>query len=329
MCQPLKASSAKTAFAIVRNEFKQVDRIIQAQMCSDVPMVHDIGQYIINSGGKRLRPLLVLLSAGALGRLLPQHIELAAIIEFLHTATLLHDDVVDHSELRRGRLTANAHWSNAPSVLVGDFLYARAFEMMVKLDSMAVMALLSEATRLIAEGEVMQLMRSCDLALTEADYELIIQRKTAMLFRASSASAAALSGCDAKRTELMALFGQQLGMAFQIIDDVLDLTVHADGLGKCAGDDLAEGKMTLPIILALKRANSIDHQGLMAALQAKDVQMLPAVCQWLHKYDALQDSRSHAQQYIDQALQYLQKLPSSDYQLALVKLTEMAVARVS
>ena len=241
-------------YQVVADDFAAVDGIIRKQLTSRVPLVEKIGDYITSAGGKRLRPLLVLLSGSALGHQGDQLRLLAAIIEFLHTSTLLHDDVVDMSGMRRGRSTANALWGNAPSVLVGDFLYARSFEMMVELGSMPVMRIISQATRVIAEGEVLQLSKVRDASTTEAIYMEVIRGKTAMLFEASSHSAATLAGATAEQCEALRTFGDQLGIAFQLVDDLLDYQGDAETLGKNVGDDLAEGKPTLPLIYTMREA---------------------------------------------------------------------------
>src|SRR3990167_2052138 len=243
-------------YRVVADDFTAVDGIIRAQLVSRVPLVEKIGDYIISAGGKRLRPLLVLLSGKALGIEGDNLRLLAATIEFLHTATLLHDDVVDMSDMRRGRSTANAQWGNAQSVLVGDFLYSRSFEMMVELGSMPVMKILSKATRVIAEGEVLQLSKIRDASTTEETYMEVIRGKTAMLFEASTHSAAALAGANAEQSEALRTFGDHLGVAFQLVDDLLDYRGDATTLGKNVGDDLAEGKPTLPLIYTMREGTA-------------------------------------------------------------------------
>ncbi|MFO8140390.1 MAG: polyprenyl synthetase family protein, partial [Marinobacter sp.] len=242
--------TAQRVHDTVAEDFSRVNDLIIQRLASDVPMVEKIAQYIIESGGKRLRPLLVLLASQATGYDKDDHLKLAAVIEFLHTATLLHDDVVDTSDMRRGRSTANAKWGNAPSVLVGDFLYARAFEMMVELESLPIMKVLSRATAVIAEGEVMQLMNVKNPDLTEAQYMVVIHHKTAMLFEASSHAGALLAGASSEQEVALRDYGKHLGMAFQLVDDVLDYQGDAETMGKNVGDDLAEGKTTLPLIHA-------------------------------------------------------------------------------
>ena len=245
----------------VTNDFEQVNKLIIEQLSSDVPLVEKIAHYIVDSGGKRMRPLLVLLTYNALfsnnaseqGN--SEKIKLAAIIEFLHTATLLHDDVVDTSDLRRGKATANAKWGNAPSVLVGDFLYSRAFQMMVQINSMPIMNILSDATNVIAEGEVFQLMNCKNPDVTEENYMDVIKSKTAMLFQAASHSGAVLANASKEQEIALRNYGLHLGLAFQLIDDVLDYSGSAEDMGKNVGDDLAEGKPTLPLIYAMKHGS--------------------------------------------------------------------------
>ena len=240
---------------LISEDFQSVNRLIQTSLSSEVVLIDQLSHYIISSGGKRLRPILVLLSAKTAGYTGKNHIDMAAIIEFIHTATLLHDDVVDASELRRGRETANAIWGNEASVLVGDFLYSRAFQMMVNVNNMRVMQILSDATNTIAEGEVMQLLHCHDPDITEAQYKRVIYCKTAKLFEAGCQLGAVLSGVDAKTEQLYIDFGKHLGNAFQIIDDSLDYTGNTEEIGKNIGDDLAEGKPTLPLIYAMQHAS--------------------------------------------------------------------------
>ena len=238
--------------AVVADEFEQVNRLIVEQLQSDVDMVENVGHYIVDAGGKRLRPLLVLLAAASLGECRSDHVKFAAVVEFIHTATLLHDDVVDISSLRRGRPTANAEFGNAPSVLVGDFLYTRAFQLMVQLDSMDILRHMADTTNTIAEGEVLQLVRAGDAGTSEDQYLDVIIRKTAILFAAGCYGAAAISGCEEARRQSLQRFGLNLGIAFQIIDDVLDYEGDPQAMGKNVGDDLTEGKPTLPLIYTLR-----------------------------------------------------------------------------
>jgi len=245
-------------FEAVREDFEAVDALIIESLNSDIPLVEEISAYIIKAGGKRLRPLLVLLAARASGYKGSEHIKLAVIIEFLHTAMLLHDDVVDNSSLRRGRATANATWGNAASVLVGDFLHSRAFEMMVEIGNLDVMGLLSKATNGIAEGEVQQLMYLRDPEITETIYREVIYRKTALLFEVAAHSGSVLANADETTRRALNHFGKHLGIAFQLMDDLLDYDGTTCDLGKNIGDDLAEGKMTLPLIVALRQGSEQD-----------------------------------------------------------------------
>ncbi|MGD8827991.1 MAG: polyprenyl synthetase family protein, partial [Gammaproteobacteria bacterium] len=257
--------------SLIKEDFAAVDAEIRRQLASDVVLINQLSHYIINSGGKRLRPILVLLAARAAGHDGPHHVPLAGIIEFIHTATLLHDDVVDASELRRGRETANALWGNEASVLVGDFLYSRAFQMMVGLGSMRIMEILADATNTIAEGEVLQLLNCNDPDTTEERYMAVIERKTAKLFEAGAQCAAVLAELPADAEAALARYGMQLGTAFQLVDDVLDYSASADQMGKNVGDDLAEGKPTLPLIHVMREGRpeqvelvrrAIEHGGL-------------------------------------------------------------------
>ena len=248
----LDATDLASIYRLAASDFAQVNALIPTQLASEVALVEQIGAYIVNSGGKRLRPLIVLLTARCCGYDASEHIRLAAIIEFLHTATLLHDDVVDGSHLRRGRATANVTWGNAPSVLVGDFLYSRAFQLMVDLDNMDVMAIVADATNVIAEGEVLQLDHIGNAAYEESDYMEVILRKTALLFQAAAHTAAVLATRDAETIQAMRTYGRDFGLAYQLVDDWLDYEGDSDVMGKNIGDDLAEGKATLPLIRTMK-----------------------------------------------------------------------------
>jgi len=304
------------------------DLIIQ-RLASDVPLVEKIAQYIIESGGKRLRPLLVLLSSQAAGYRADDHLKLAAVIEFLHTATLLHDDVVDTSDMRRGRSTANAKWGNAPSVLVGDFLYARAFEMMVELESLPIMNVLSRATAVIAEGEVMQLMNVKNPDLTEEQYMQVIHNKTAMLFEAASHTGAQLAGAEEKQEIALRDYGKHLGMAFQLVDDVLDYQGDAETMGKNVGDDLAEGKTTLPLIQAMATGTDEERQLIRQAIRKGGLDDLPKVLKTVRQSGAIEYTMDKAKEQARIARELLSCLPESAHKEALELLTEVAVARVS
>ncbi|MGU2367362.1 polyprenyl synthetase family protein [Pseudomonas aeruginosa] len=304
-------------YRVVAEDFTAVDGIIRRQLTSRVPLVEKIGDYIISAGGKRLRPLLVLLAGKTLGYKGDDLCLLAATIEFLHTSTLLHDDVVDASGLRRGRSTANALWGNAPSVLVGDFLYARSFEMMVELGSMPVMRIISQATRVIAEGEVLQLSKVRDASTTEETYMEVIRGKTAMLFEASTHSAAALCQAGEEQSEALRRFGDYLGIAFQLVDDLLDYR----------GDDLAEGKPTLPLIVTMRDGTEEQAALVRKAIQQGGSQDLESVCAAVEAAGALDYTANLARDYAARAIACLDTLPDNEYRSALVELSEFAVAR--
>ncbi|MCY4471318.1 MAG: polyprenyl synthetase family protein [Kistimonas sp.] len=323
-----QTEDVRSLYTAFQEEFRSVNNCIAAELCSDVALVEQIGQHILGAGGKRLRPLLVLLSASACGYKGTQHIVLAAIIECLHTATLLHDDVVDASDLRRGRLTANAHWGNAPSVLVGDFLYSRAFQMMVRLKNLAVMDALAKATNVIAEGEVMQLANVRNLQTTESEYMRTICCKTAALFAVSSQSAALLAGVDETRVQAFRRYGEHLGMAFQLTDDLLDYTGDQSELGKNPGDDLAEGKLTLPLIHALNQrpeAVSMVEQ----ALAADGPDARDPVMQLVNESGALDYTVRSAHRQVEQAIAALDGMTHGTSRQALEKLARFSVSRMA
>lgn len=314
-------------YQVVETEFKRTNEIILEQLSSNVPMVEKIGHHIIESGGKRMRPLLVLLAAKALQNNEKNHPLLASIIEFLHTATLLHDDVVDTSDMRRGKATANAAFGNAPSVLVGDFLYSRAFEMMVQLGSMEVMAILSNATCVIAEGEVMQLMNVKNPNVGEDKYMDVIQGKTAMLFEASSHSGAKLANASPEQAEALRLFGHHLGMAFQLIDDVLDYVGNAEDLGKNVGDDLAEGKPTLPLIFAMQNAAQEQADVIRQAIRKGGTEDLPKIIEIVQSCGAIDYTQQKAQEHVNQACEAIAILADTPAKQALQTLADMAINR--
>jgi len=262
---------------IIEPQFDAVTDYILNHLGSSVPLVEKIGHYIVSGGGKRLRPLLVLLSANACGYKGEQHIPLAAVIEFIHTATLLHDDVVDNSELRRGNATANARWGNAPSVLVGDFLYSRAFQIMVEIDRMEIMKVISNATTIIAEGEVMQLLNQRNPDTSEDAYMQVILGKTAMLFEAATEAGAILADTDAKTREALRLYGRHLGIAFQLVDDLMDYLSDSETMGKNVGDDLAEGKATLPLIHAMRVGTDEERKLIRGAIREGGLEDLQPV----------------------------------------------------
>jgi octaprenyl-diphosphate synthase len=324
-------------YKCVEDEFKAVNQLITTQLSSDVPLVEKIAQYIVESGGKRMRPLLVLLSTRALLVNKPDtekealtdsnFCKLATIIEFLHTATLLHDDVVDTSNMRRGRSTANAKWGNAPSVLVGDFLYSRAFQMMVEIGSVPVMNVLSDATNIIAEGEVFQLMNCKNPDVSEQAYFEVIKNKTAMLFQAASHSAAILAETDAETCEALKNFGLELGLAFQLVDDMLDYVGDADTMGKNIGDDLAEGKPTLPLIYAMKNGTETERKLIRKSIRSGDTSQLDAVCSAVVNSGALEYTEAAAKKCYENACKSLIKLPDSIYKEALLGLAKLAIHR--
>lgn len=320
----------KDIYSVVEKDFDQVNQLIIDQLRSDVPMVEKIGHHIIESGGKRMRPLLVLLAAKALNpkeKSNDQHPLLAGIIEFLHTATLLHDDVVDTSDMRRGKATANAKFGNAPSVLVGDFLYSRAFQMMVSLGSMRVMDILSNATCVIAEGEVMQLMNVKNPNLTEDKYMDVIQGKTAMLFEASSHSGAVLAQADEQQESALKLYGHHLGMAFQLVDDVLDYVGNAEELGKNVGDDLAEGKTTLPLIFAMEHANEDQSNFIKQAIRKGSTENLAEIVTIVQQCGAIDYTNEKAREHVQHAQAAIDCLDHSPAKEALNALAELAVSR--
>jgi len=314
-------------YRVVADDFTAVDEIIRKRLTSHVPLVEKIGDYIISAGGKRLRPLLVLLGGKAVGYSDDKLRLLAAIIEFLHTSTLLHDDVVDKSDMRRGRSTANARWGNAPSVLVGDFLYARSFEMMVELASMPVMNIISQATRVIAEGEVLQLSKIRDASTTEETYMEVIRGKTAMLFEASTHSAAALAEAPAEHCEALRQFGDALGIAFQLVDDLLDYKGDADTLGKNVGDDLAEGKPTLPLIYTMREGTAEQAALVRQAIQKGGIEDLERIRDAVEASGALEYTAHLARDYAERAIACLDALPESEYRDALIELSRASVAR--
>ncbi len=314
---------------LAADDMAAVDDLIRRRLQSDVVLINQLGHYIINSGGKRLRPLLVLLAARALGYPGPHHHQLAAIVEFIHTATLLHDDVVDASELRRGRETANAVWGNEASVLVGDFLYSRAFEMMVEVDSMRVMQILAEATNTIAEGEVLQLLNCHEPDTSEQQYLEVILRKTAKLFEAASQLGAVLAGADAATEQTLAAYGVHLGTAFQLIDDALDYSGDQATIGKQLGDDLAEGKPTLPLIHVMREGSPEQVETVREAIREGGRELIDAVTDAIASTGAIAYTSRLAKDEALQARAALDALPASAYRDALTGLADYAVSRVS
>ncbi|WP_246120789.1 polyprenyl synthetase family protein [Chitinolyticbacter meiyuanensis] len=315
--------------SVVGAEMAAVDALIRDRLYSEVVLVRQVAEYIVSSGGKRLRPIITLLSARAQGYQGEHHRELAAVVEFIHTATLLHDDVVDESSLRRGRDTANALFGNAASVLVGDFLYSRAFQMMVNCGSMRVMEVLADATNIIAEGEVMQLMNIGNVDIDEAGYLHVIRYKTAKLFEAAARLGAILTAADVGRETAMAAYGMHLGTAFQIVDDILDYTGKQDEIGKSLGDDLAEGKPTLPLIYTMLHGSADDAAIVRDALQHARREHFPAVLGAVERAGALDYAMTVARREAEIALTQLAGLPDNESTQALVALADLAVNRSS
>ncbi|MES9844815.1 MAG: octaprenyl diphosphate synthase [Candidatus Sedimenticola sp. 6PFRAG5] len=312
---------------LTANDMKAVDNLILHRLQSDVVLINQIGNYIVNSGGKRLRPMIVLLAARSLGYHGDQHIDLAAVIEFIHTATLLHDDVVDGSDMRRSRETANAVWGNAASVLVGDFLYSRSFEMMVDVNNMRVMEILSTATNRIAEGEVLQLLNCNDPDTTEEKYREVILRKTATLFEAGAQLGAVLNGADEAEEQALADYGLHLGIAFQIIDDALDYSSSGDDIGKNIGDDLEEGKPTLPLLRAMDEGTPEQRSALREAIEKGGREYIGVVMEAIESTDAIEYTSRLAAEEADKAKAALEVLPPSSYRSALAALADFAVRR--
>ncbi len=310
-------------------DMRAVDETIRQSLTSDVVLVSEVSQYIVTSGGKRLRPLLVLLAARALGYSGTQQIHAAAIIEFIHTATLLHDDVVDSSARRRGKDTANTVFGNQASVLVGDFLYSRAFQMMVDIGRMRVMQILADATNTIAAGEVMQLMNMHDPDVNEAGYRKVIYRKTARLFEAGAQIAAVLADRDPADEAAMVCYGQNLGTAFQLIDDALDYDASPEELGKNLGDDLAEGKPTLPLIYAMENCSDTERKMIRAAIEAGGLDKMDEIHDVIDATGAIRYTTARAQEAADVAINALSGIPESDYKQAMIAIAEFAVSRRS
>lgn len=304
-----------------------VDRVIAQRLESGVPLVGNVARYIIAAGGKRLRPSLLLLACGALGYQGEQRFNLAAVVEFIHTATLLHDDVVDASTLRRGNATANETFGNPASVLVGDFLYSRAFQMMVQAQDMRIMAVLADATNVIAEGEVLQLMNMHNAGLDEAGYLQVIRSKTAKLFEASARVGAILANANADLEEACANYGQALGTAFQVIDDVLDYAGDAGVMGKNLGDDLREGKATLPLIAAMQRGTNSQSKTVQLAIESGDVGMLEEVIRIVNDTGALQVARHAAAAEAKRAVMEAGRLPVSPHAECLIQLAAQLLER--
>ena len=321
--------SFSDVIALASNDMKAVDALIRDSLKSDVLLVSQVSEYIVTSGGKRLRPLIVLLAARALGYSGTDHVNAAAIVEFIHTATLLHDDVVDHSDRRRGRDTANTVFGNQASVLVGDFLYSRAFQMMVDIDRMPIMQILADATNTIAAGEVMQLMNVHDPDVTEDSYRQVIYRKTARLFEAGAQIASVLAERDADDEAAMIAYGRNLGCAFQLVDDALDYDASPEELGKNLGDDLAEGKPTLPLIYAMENGSAADKSLIRAAIRSDGLEKLDEIQSIIESTGALQYTAARAQEAADLAIHALSGIPDSDFKEAMIAIAEFAVKRRS
>jgi octaprenyl-diphosphate synthase len=308
---------------------RAVDEVIAKRLDSSVPLVGQVSRYIIGAGGKRLRPVLLLLTSSALGYMGTQHYNLAAVVEFIHTATLLHDDVVDGSELRRGNATANQAFGNPASVLVGDFLYSRAFQMMVDAQDMRIMEVLANATNVIAEGEVLQLMNMHDASLDEAGYLHVIRSKTAKLFEASAQVGAILAGAATDLEDACAEYGQAIGTAFQVIDDVLDYAGDASVMGKNLGDDLREGKATLPLICAMQRGTSAHKELIKNAIETGAVEMLDQVVAIVRETGALEFSRLAAAREAQRAMAAAERLPKGPHSACLIQLASQLLERNS
>ncbi|NMP25853.1 octaprenyl diphosphate synthase [Rahnella sp. SAP-1] len=313
---------------LTEQDMAAVNAAILEQLNSDVSLINQLGYYIISGGGKRIRPMIAVLAARALNYSGDKHVTVAALIEFIHTATLLHDDVVDESDMRRGKATANAAFGNAASVLVGDFIYTRAFQMMTDLESLPVLALMAKAVNVIAEGEVLQLMNCNDPDITEESYMQVIYSKTARLFEAAAQASAMLAGGDDAQVQALQDYGRYLGTAFQLIDDLLDYDADGETLGKNTGDDLNEGKPTLPLLHAMNHGDS--EQAIMirqAIEQGNGRHLLEPVLQAMHQCGSLDYTRNRAEEEADKAIAALRVLPESPYRLALEGLAHLAVKR--
>ena len=318
-----------SVIALMRADMNEVDAVIRQRLASDVVMINQIAHYIISAGGKRIRPMLVLLFANALGFGGRERFEMAATVEFIHTATLLHDDVVDESALRRGRQTANALFGNAASVLVGDFVYSRAFQMMVSVNRMRILEVLADATNVIAEGEVLQLMNMHDPDLSVEDYLRVIRFKTAKLFEASARIGAILADAEFEVEESCAAYGRSLGTAFQLIDDLLDYEGATEQLGKNVGDDLREGKPTLPLLLAMERGNAHDRELIRHAIEHGEVARLQEIVEIVRRTGAIAATRDAARTESQKAAKAVAGLPPSEYRAALLDLSLRSVERSS
>ncbi len=316
-----------TFHQVVKEDFDAVNQLILKELHSNVPLIEDIGHHIVNAGGKRLRPVVALLAARSCGYSGTKHINLAAVIEFIHTATLLHDDVVDTSDLRRGLHTANAKWGNPPSVLVGDFLYSRAFQMMVAMGEVRIMDILADTTNTISEGEVQQLINIRDATISEADYMDVIHKKTACLFAGAALAGASLAAAAPATCDAMRRYGHHLGMAFQLVDDALDYRGNSAQMGKNIGDDLAEGKVTLPLIYAMRTGSDAQRKIIRAAIQESQDASLDAVIEILRATRADDYTMDQARTHSNLARQSIADLASSEQQRALLELASFAIDR--
>jgi len=318
----------KNIQTLTQDDMSDVNDLIYSQINSDVALINQLGIYIVNAGGKRMRPMLTVLAARAFDYQGDEHISIAAIIEFIHTATLLHDDVVDESNMRRGRETANALFGNSASVLVGDFLYTRSFQMMTKLGNMKIMDILSDATNIVAEGEVLQLMNCNDPDTTEESYMEVIYCKTAKLFEAATRLAAVVAGQDEKVEKAMQEYGKYLGTAFQLVDDIMDYTADAKAMGKNVGDDLAEGKPTLPLLYAMKHGNEQQRQLIRDAIEhCNGMEHLDEILTAMKQTGSLVYTQRKAEQEADKAINALANLPDSEHKQALIALAHIAANR--
>ena len=324
-----EASPVDRLFALVEHDMAATDRLIHERMGSPVDLIPQLGKHLVDSGGKRLRPMLTLAAAHLCGYRGAQHIKLAAAVEFIHTATLLHDDVVDASTLRRGKIAANIVWGNKPSILVGDYLFSRAFQLMVEAANLAVLDILSNAAAVIAEGEVMQLKSANNLAITEADYLKVVSAKTAALFAASSEAGAAIASAGSERVSSLREYGLNLGIAFQLIDDALDYSGRQAQMGKSVGDDFREAKVTLPVILAHARADESAKRFWRRAIEesSQDEGDLDRAIAFVEETGAIRDTRTRARRYAEEACQALSIFPPGELKDSLVSVAQFCVGR--
>ena len=324
----LRFMNIKNIQSLTQQDMTAVNDLIFSKLHSDVALINQLGIYIVNGGGKRMRPLLTVLAARAMGYEGSEHLQLAAIIEFIHTSTLLHDDVVDESNMRRGRETANAMFGNSASVLVGDFLYSRSFQMMSELNNLQIMDILSDATNIIAEGEVLQLMNCNDPETTEESYMQVIYCKTAKLFEAATRLAAVIAKQDQATETAMQNYGKHLGTAFQLVDDIMDYTADAQEMGKNVGDDLAEGKPTLPLLYAMKHGNEQQSALIRSAIENGDgMEHLDEILAAMQQTGSLVYTQKKAEQEADKAINALANLPESEHKQALISLAHIAANR--